>query len=130
MFKTFACREIDNLRERSIIALRVTHARFAERAFQKIVLQCQLSDLGMKPFQIHRSGFSARAARAKDAGRPVEQLCLPGGDLIGMHIEKLRQFGQRLVAFDGGHSHPRIKSEDRLFALNPGVLFRRVRFVM
>ena len=130
MFKTFACREIGSSCERSIIALRSSHAGLAERSFQKIVLQCQLSDLGMQRLQIHGRCFSTRRPGTEDAGGTLEQLPPPGRNLVGMHIEKLRQIGQRPVTLDGGQSHPRIKSEDRLFALNPGVWFRLVRFVI
>jgi hypothetical protein len=55
----------------------------------------------VKRLQIHRRCFGDRDARAEDAGRAVEQLRLPGRDLVRVNIEKLRQFGQCLVALDG-----------------------------
>src|SRR5271163_2637747 len=44
------------------------HAGLDERAFQKIVLQRQLSDLGMKHFQIHRRS-NARRLGPENSGR-------------------------------------------------------------
>ena len=110
--------------------MRVTQTRFAERAFQKIVLQRQLSDLGVQNFQIDRRGRRLAPAMIENARCAFQQLALPLPDLVDAHVELLHQIGERLLALESGHSHPRIKSEDRLFALNPGVLFRRVRFVM
>ena len=97
MFRTVACRVMDRSCERSI--------SLAERAFQKIVLQRQLSDLGVKRLQIHRRCFSTRRAGTEDAGRAIEQLRFPGRDLVRMNIEKFRQFGQRLLALDGAKRH-------------------------
>jgi hypothetical protein len=37
--------------------------------------------------------------------RSISMLRFPGRDLVGMDIEDLRQFGQRLLALDGGQSH-------------------------
>src|ERR687898_32109 len=38
-------------------------------------------------------------------GSSVEELRLPLGDLVGMHIKLLRQLGQGLLAFHGGQGH-------------------------
>src|SRR5919112_2546433 len=38
-------------------------------------------------------------------GSSVEELRLPLGDLVGMHIELLRQLGQGLLAFKSGQGH-------------------------
>src|SRR3954454_1704255 len=43
--------------------------------------------------------------RPEYPGSPFEQQRLPGRDLVRMDIELLRQFGQRLLALDGGQSH-------------------------
>src|ERR1700732_5215248 len=77
---------------------------------QKIVLERQLADLGMKGFQIDgwRSGFGTSLS-PEYPGRPFEELRLPLGDLVGMDIELLRQIGQRLLAFDRGQSHFRLE---------------------
>src|SRR5712671_505185 len=85
-------------------------AGLAERAFQKIVLERQLADLGMKGFQIDgwRSGFGTSLS-PEYPGRPFKELRLPLGDLVGMDIELLRQIGQRLLAFDRGQSHFRLE---------------------
>jgi hypothetical protein len=57
---------------------------------QKIVLQRQLSDLGMQHRQIHRwPGTLAPRLRAEHPSRPVEKLRLPLGDLVGMNVELL-----------------------------------------
>ena len=47
-----------------------------------------------------------RMLTAEDVGRSVEQLVLSVGDLVGMHVMLLRQFGQRLVASNGGNKAP------------------------
>jgi hypothetical protein len=74
--------------ERSIIALR--SANLAERTGQKIVLQRQLSDLGMEHRQVRRrSGTLATRLGAEYPSRPVEKLRLPLGDLVGMNVELL-----------------------------------------
>src|SRR5215211_5369571 len=38
-------------------------------------------------------------------GSSVEELRLPLGDLVGMHIKLLRQLGQGLLAFKSGQGH-------------------------
>src|SRR5215204_7581971 len=48
--------------------------------------------------------------RPEYPGSPFEQQRLPGRDLVRMDVELLRQFGQRLLAFDGGQSHLRLES--------------------
>jgi hypothetical protein len=75
----------------------------AWRSGQKIVLQRQLSDLGMQHRQIHRRSLTVAATlRAKQPGCPVEKLCLPLRDLIGINVELLNQLGRRLLPLDGG----------------------------
>src|ERR1700730_8882956 len=84
-------------------------AGLAERAFQKIVLERQLADLGMKGFQIDgwRSGFG-RGLSSEYTGPPFDELRLPLGHLVGMNTELLRNIGQRLLAFERGPSHFRL----------------------
>ena len=41
----------------------------------------------------------------EDLGGSVEKLLLPLRNLVRMHIELLRQFGQRLVALQGSDRH-------------------------
>src|SRR4051812_49203218 len=48
--------------------------------------------------------------RPEYRGSPFEQQRLPGRDLVRMNVELLRQFGQRLLALDGGQSHLRLES--------------------
>jgi hypothetical protein len=60
----------------------------------------------MKGFQI--DGWRGRfrvSLSSEYPGSPFEQLRLPLGDLVGMDIELLRQFGQCLLALDRGQSH-------------------------
>jgi hypothetical protein len=74
----------------------------------------------MKHLQIHRR-WNVRGVGAEKPGRPFEQLRFPGRDLVRMHVESLRQLGQRLLALQGGKA---------TFALKAGVWFRRGRLVM
>src|SRR3954467_2397020 len=48
--------------------------------------------------------------RTKHPGGPLQELSLPGRDLVGVDIELLGQFGQRLLTLHGGHSHLRFES--------------------
>ena len=58
------------------------HARLAERAFQKIILQRQLSDLRMERLQIHRRcGGTGLGFRPEYPGSPSQKLRLPLRDL-------------------------------------------------
>src|SRR5215218_10195671 len=52
-------------------------------------------------WRVRRSGLLG----SKHVGRPVEELGLPLGDLVGMHIELLGQFGQGLLALHSGQGH-------------------------
>jgi len=88
------------------IVIAVDH-RFAlsgERAFQKIVLQRQLPDLGVRRLQIRRRRTGLALLLPKNAGRLTENLGFPLRELIGMNIELLSQLGQRLLALQGGQS--------------------------
>src|ERR1700756_5665791 len=60
----------------------------------------------MKGFQIHGWRGGVGGGLGPEYPRsPFEQLHLPQGDLIGMDIKLLGQFGQRLLALDCRHSH-------------------------
>src|ERR1035438_8752434 len=64
----------------------------------------------MKGFQI--DGWRGRfgvSLTSEYPGSPFEQLRLPLGDLVGMDIELLHQFGKRLLALDRGQSHFRLE---------------------
>ncbi|OMW15784.1 hypothetical protein AQ925_29205 [Burkholderia pseudomallei] len=63
----------------------------------------------MQRFYIHRQLVRRRARRAKHIDRTLLQLPLPFRDLVRMHIELLRQFGQRPLAFDCRQRHLRFE---------------------
>ena len=73
-------------------------------AFQKIILQCQLADLGVQHLQIDRGLIRSQLA-AEHIGRLGQQLVLPVGDLVGVYVMLLCQLGQRLVAPNGGQRY-------------------------
>jgi hypothetical protein len=85
------------------------HAGLAERAGQKIILQCQLANLGVQLLQIDRRRCCTLRNTAKNTGSAFQQLPAPRRDLVRMDIKLLRQLGQRLVPFDGGQSHLRLE---------------------
>src|SRR5215204_1849208 len=61
--------------------------------------------------RLHIDGRRSRfRLRTEHPGGPLQELSLPGRDLVGMDIELLSQFGQRLLAPHGGQSHLRLKS--------------------
>ena len=77
-----------------------------KRSFQKIVLQRQLSDLGMERLHVDgRLRSSAAAAGTEYIGCPFLKLRLPRCDLIGVDVELLRQLNQCPIALDGGKRH-------------------------
>ncbi len=57
----------------------------------------------------HRWLARRRACRAKHVRRALLQLPLPFRDLVRMHIELLRQFGQRALALDRRQGHFRFE---------------------
>src|ERR1700730_17862309 len=65
----------------------------------------------MKGFQIHgwRGGIGTSLS-PEYPDSSFEQLHLPLGDLIGMDVELLGQFGQRLLALDRSQSHFSLES--------------------
>src|SRR5690606_33997397 len=81
-------------------------SRLAERTGQKIVLQRQFADFGMKRFDIN--GWPCRfrlVLITENAGRPLKELVFPLLNLVGMHVELLGQFHQCLLASNGGKRH-------------------------
>ena len=74
----------------------------AKKAVPKELLDSLLADLGVKRLEVDR-----RLGRlgAEHVGRALEQLVLPVGDLIRMHIVQFRELGQRLVAAHGVERH-------------------------
>ena len=83
---------------------------FAERSFQKIVLQRQLSDLCMQ--RLHVDGWlrgSLAATGTEHSGCPFLELRLPRCDLIGVDVELLRELSQGSIALQGRKRHPRLE---------------------
>jgi hypothetical protein len=77
-------------------------AGFAERSFQKIVLQRQLPDLRVQRLHVDgRLRRSVATARTENIGSPALELRLPGCDLIGVDVELLGKLSQRSIALDG-----------------------------
>src|SRR4051812_43501017 len=63
--------------------------------------------------RLHVDGWRGRVRsrlRPEHPSRPLQELSLPGHDLVGMDIELLGQFGQRLLAPHGSQSHLRFES--------------------
>src|SRR6478609_7058817 len=86
-----------------------THAK--QRRTQKINLQRQLADLGVQHLHIHHwRCLESRIIRPKYPGDTLQHLCLPGRDLVRVHIILLSQLGQRLLSLDGGQRHLGLES--------------------
>src|SRR5690606_5148459 len=78
----------------------------AERTGQKIIFQCQFANLGVQRFDIHgRTRWFRPRSIAEDACRPLKKLVFPLFDLVGVHVELLGQFHQRLLTSNGGECH-------------------------
>jgi transposase len=81
------------------------------RCFLGIVLQRQLSDLGMERLHVDgRLRGSAAATRTEHIGGSFLELRLPRCDLIGVHIELLCQLSQCSIALDGCKRHLGLES--------------------
>jgi hypothetical protein len=93
---------------RSIIALRFTHARLDERAFQKIILQRELANLGVQRLEIDWR-LPLRRRLAEDRGGALQELVLPVGDLVGVDVELLGKLRQRLVVANCGQRDLRLE---------------------
>src|SRR5215204_4640162 len=60
--------------------------------------------------RLHIDGRRSRfRLRTEHPGGPLQELSLPGRDLVGMNIELLGQFSQRLLAPHGSQSHLRLE---------------------
>src|SRR5690606_13824444 len=76
------------------------------RTGQKIIFQCQFANLGVQRFDIHgRTRWFRPRSIAEDACRPLKKLVFPLFDLVGVHVELLGQFHQRLLTSNGGECH-------------------------
>src|SRR4051812_47754722 len=61
--------------------------------------------------RLHIDGRRSRfRLRTEHPGSPLQELSLPGRDLVGMNVKLLRQFGQRLLAPYGSQGHLRFES--------------------
>src|SRR4051794_2398075 len=61
--------------------------------------------------RLHIDGRRSRfRLRTEHPGRPLQELSLPGRNLVRMNIELLRQLGQRLLAPYGSQGHLRFES--------------------
>src|SRR5258707_9687903 len=78
---------------------------FAELSRQKIVFDLQLADLPIKKIDLLLAGRSLRCrdAAVEDARGAVQQLLLPGVDLVRSNPVRARQFGDRPAALDRRH---------------------------
>src|SRR4051794_38737086 len=60
--------------------------------------------------RLHIDGRRSRfRLRTEHPGSPLQELSLPGRNLVGMNIELLGQFGQRLLTLHGSQSHLRLE---------------------
>jgi len=71
-----------------------------ERSGQKIVLHGQLADLGVQLGDVWLILLAA-VTSTEHRRCTIEQLALPGRDLVGVHIEPLGDLDDRLLALDG-----------------------------
>ena len=79
-------------------------SRLGERGSQKIVLQRQRADFGVQRLHVDQRLCRLCFHLPKNPGSSFKQLILPLTDLVGIHVELLGQFRQRLFAPDSGNS--------------------------
>jgi hypothetical protein len=72
---------------------------------KKIIFQRKLADLGVQSFSSTVGSFDTTPAVPKHVGCTLLQLPLTLRDLIRMHVELLREFGQRALALDCSQRH-------------------------
>src|SRR4051794_26926074 len=61
--------------------------------------------------RLHIDGRRSRfRLRTEHPGSPLQELSLPGRDLVGMNVKLLRQLSQRLLAPYGSQGHLRFES--------------------
>ena len=80
---------------------------------KKIVLQRQLSNLGMQRLHVDgrlRRPVTAAGAGAENIGSTALKLRLLRCDLVGVKVELLGKLGQRSITLDGGKRHLRLES--------------------
>jgi hypothetical protein len=71
----------------------------------KIVLQCQFANLRVQRLDVDRR-FRARTVAASEyLWRSLQQLRLPGRDLVGVDVELRRQFRQCPITLDRRNSY-------------------------
>ncbi len=73
------------------------------------VLKRQFADLRVQALQIDVRSCRLAFVLAEHPSRAVEKLGFPLGNLIGMDVELLRQFGECLLPLHGGQSHLRLE---------------------
>ena len=67
-------------------------SHLGERPFSTIMLQRERANLGMQGLQINRR-LRRRGSTAKEVGRSLAALPFPLRNLVGMHGQRLGQFG-------------------------------------
>lgn len=99
-------------------------SRLGERAFEKIVLQRQLPDLGVQRHEVHRGlGRCASRAAVEHISGALQQLAARLGDLVPMHVVLLRDLSDCLLAIDRLDRHLCLKGR-RVVAPGSSALFR------
>ena len=102
-----ACRLTLSFAEGPIIFCARQQARFAERAGQKIVLQRQLSDLGMQRLHVDQRRQISLRDIAKHTCRAFKQLVTPLLDLVRLSVFACKH----LPVTDGRQSPAPARSE-------------------
>lgn len=120
---TRACRSVaDRARDRSSHCAQ--KASLAGRARRKIILQRQLPDLRMQCLHIDRGhGSLGLRLGTEDTGGPFKKLAALLRHLVGVNIELLGQFSQRLLAPDRRQRDLRLESR----AMVPAQASRHIR---
>jgi len=96
-----------------------------------IVLQGQFADLGVRRLHVHGRSSRRRAVAVVEHIRGAAfELRLPRRHLVRMNVELPGDLSDRPIALDRRDRHPRVKPEDRLFALKAGEWFRLGRLVI
>jgi hypothetical protein len=81
------------------VSATTARTRIAERDFQKIVLQRQLSDLCIERLHVDGRSVGPGACRRPDyPGSPFLELQFSSRDLVGVNVEMLSQLGYPVLA--------------------------------
>jgi hypothetical protein len=84
----------------------------------------QLANLGVKRLHVDcRRGRAGSRLATEHPGSSLQELGLPGRDLVRVHVELLGQFGQRLLTFHGSQRHLRLEGRGMV---PPGSLAHRL----